>query len=350
MSQPVATPPLLTQLKRWCFTRIAHVTPWAKMYTPSTAQQTINQPILSEQAILLLTQEYAQIPPFITTNHRISHAQIQGSQNSPFLGSGMEYEESRPYEMGDEIRHLNWRLMAKTGKAYTKYFQETRQENWVIVVDHRTPMRFGTQTRLKATQASRIAGYFAWSAQKQSIPVVGVRLTDTLTQTPPQTGRGSYEKLMQLFSQPCPPANTATPPDASLNDLLHSLLPKIKAGAHCILISDFHDANTQTCEQLIALQQKAMITALCIQDPAESLLPNITPLQLQTMQAQHVLTVQTKSQQQAYKTWAQQHQQAILSTLQSAGISPITVQSNAPLNTLGNAPHLHTTAQESSHA
>ncbi len=347
MSQPVQTSPFLKRLTRWLS---ACVTKWGHRNAAPSLNKQSYSPILSEQDILLLAQEYTQVPQETLLNNHTSYAQIQGIQSSPFLGSGMEYEESRPYEAGDEIRHLNWRLMAKTGKAYTKYFQEERQANSFILVDHRASMRFGTQKRLKATQASRVAGYFAWLAQQNTTPVVGARLTDQLTQTPSQEGRGSYEKLMQLFSHACPPVTPNEPKEASFNDVLHALLPQIKAGAHCIFISDFQDINAQTSELLLTLQQKSLITAILIQDPIEQTLPSIYPMHLQNMHAQPVLTLNTKLQQQAYQNWAQQHNQSIHMHLQNAGISPIVFHTHTELSAFGRTAHINVTTQEASHA
>jgi len=99
----------------------------------------VNAPILTPQDLLALTEEYDQLSDHkLSSNrtvHPLSHAMRQGEQLSPFTGSGFEYQESRPYQMGDEIRRINWPLMAKTGKAYTKYFQEERQAKalfWLI--------------------------------------------------------------------------------------------------------------------------------------------------------------------------------------------------------------------------
>ncbi len=325
----------------WLINRTRHtpLNPHAWI-TQKNFQKQIHNSILSQKEILELTQLYSQISFKHLTQCPPSHAQIQGKQHSPFLGSSMEYEESRPYTPGDEIRHLNWRLMAKTGQPYTKYFQAERQENIFILVDHRPSMRFGTRIRLKATQASRIAGYFAWYAQQHALPVTGIRLTHTLAQTPELTSRESYETIMQLFSSPCPPASSSDPQPLPFNQALHTLYPQIKAGTHCIFISDFQDINSHTSSLLQALQQKACITAIYIQDPIEQNLPNIIPLHLQTLMGEFVMTLTTPSQQRAYQNWAQHHHHTILTHLQAADLSPLHLATHAPLNTLEHTPFL----------
>jgi len=318
-------------------------------------------PILTAQAIHDLPETYAQLPAQLTqlmmANLRLSHAMRQGEQLSPFTGVGFEYEESRPYQIGDEIRRINWPLMAKTGQPYTKYFQEERQASWFILVDHRHSMRFGTHTRLKATQASRIAGYFAWLAQQSATPIVGARLTERLEQTPVLEGRGSYEQIMQLFASPCPPPLTHTEPThtmARLNDVLLELLPHLQIGTRLILVSDFHGIDPQTTERLITLQQRAMITAICIQDPVEQSLPEIHGLQLHSMRTSNTLALDTPDKRHAYHTWAQQYQQRLQSHLQQAGIAPFTLQTDQPLSAITLAKDFitahHESAEESRYA
>ncbi len=311
------------------------------IHTPSLKQAFVNTPILSTQEIQALTEEFSQLPTqfiqAIMANCPLSHATRQGDQHSPFTGAGFEYEESRPYQVGDEIRRINWPLMAKTGQPYTKYFQEERQANWFILVDHRATMRFGSHKRLKATQATRIAGYFAWLAQQSATPIVGTRLTEQLEQTPILEGRGSYEQIMTLFSQPCPPSSTATPNSqlsAQLNTALLTLLPHIKTGTRLILISDFQGINQQTTEHLITLQQHAAITAICIQDAVEQTIPDIQHLQLHGLNTAQTLDLDSSEQRHAYQTWAQQYQHTIQTQLQQAGISPLILQADAPLSTL----------------
>lgn len=318
---------LLQTLRQWI--------PFALYGAVSDAVATkanIHAPLFNEQALLDLASALEEMSNSVMPNPVVSHALRQGEQASPYLGSGLEYEESRPYEMGDEIRHINWRLMAKTGKAYTKRFQEERQENWFIVVDHRASMRFGTRVRLKATQASQVAGYFAWMAEKQGVPVSGARITEHLEQTPIYEGKNSFMQLMQLFAKACPPINQATTTEVHLNDILLSIAHQLPNGSRCIIISDFHDITTRTTEILAQMQLTAMIKAVWIQDPAELSLPAMEGVQLQSLDGLTQLNIDSSVQRNAFNAGAEVHLNKIKTALLQAGIHPVIMQSDEPIS------------------
>ncbi len=300
---------------------------------PAELSRSVQQPILSQQQITELANEVAQLSMTLPANPHGSEALRQGEQVSRFMGSGLEYEESRPYQMGDEIRRINWRLMAKTGQAYTKLYQEERQENWFIVLDQRQTMRFGTRKRLKAEQAVRVAGYYIWMAQQSAIPVEGARLAEQVEFTPTFEGRSSFEQLMAYFSLPCPPIEQAAI-EPHLNDLLLDITHRVQPGSRIILISDFHDLNQQSVEILTALQQLADVQAVWIRDAAEQALPNQPGVQLQSMVDGQCYTLNDSQQLQSYQAWSDQYFKQQQIRLKMAGVSISTIMSHADLSQL----------------
>jgi uncharacterized protein (DUF58 family) len=93
-----------------------------------------------------------------------SRAVRTGQQSSRLHGRGMDYAESRAYQPGDDVRRLDWRLTARSGKLHTKLFQEERESRLLILLDSHASMRFGTRTRFKSVQAARAAALAAWYA------------------------------------------------------------------------------------------------------------------------------------------------------------------------------------------
>ena len=294
---------------------------WRKRSKPQRLSARIDQPILSEKEIIALADELAMLPMHQPVNPKNSEALRQGEQPSRFLGAGMEYEESRPYQEGDEIRRINWRLMARTGQAYTKRYQEERQESWYLLIDHRAAMRFGTRKRLKATQAARIAGYFAWYAQQAGIPVALGRLAENLVPSPTFEGRSLYSHIMQAASQPCPPYSPQqmARPEVSLNDVLSSLSHQLQPGSRLIIVSDFHDLSRRTVELLTAMQDFLAVTAVHISDASDHVLPDVEGVQLQSLDGQRCMTLNRAEQQQSYMVWAKQYVREIEQQLNQAG-------------------------------
>lgn len=88
---------------------------------------------------------------------RRSRAAPAGPQASRVHGRGMDYAESRAYQPGDDVRRLDWRLTARSGKLHTKLFQEEREGRLLVLLDTHASMRFGTRARFKSVQAARAA-------------------------------------------------------------------------------------------------------------------------------------------------------------------------------------------------
>ncbi|QAU24233.1 DUF58 domain-containing protein [Dyella sp. M7H15-1] len=93
-----------------------------------------------------------------------SRATRVGIQSSRLYGRGMDYAESRAYQPGDDVRRLDWRLTARSGRLHTKLFQEEREGQLLILLDQHASMHFGTRVRFKSVQAARAAALAAWYA------------------------------------------------------------------------------------------------------------------------------------------------------------------------------------------
>ncbi len=95
---------------------------------------------------------------------RESRAAPAGPQASRVHGRGMDYAESRAYQPGDDVRRLDWRLTARSGRLHTKLFQEEREGRLLVLLDTHASMRFGTRMRFKSVQAARAAAMAGWLA------------------------------------------------------------------------------------------------------------------------------------------------------------------------------------------
>lgn len=93
--------------------------------------------------------------------HRIL-ASMSGSYLSPFKGRGMEFDEVRPYALGDDVRTIDWRVTARSGKPHTKLFREERERSVLLWVDLRSAMFFATRGAFKSVRASQAAALLGW--------------------------------------------------------------------------------------------------------------------------------------------------------------------------------------------
>lgn len=235
-------------------------------------------PLLEHSAILDLLYRVQELNAPAEYSRDVEHRML-GDARSVYRGYGLDYEESRPYQPGDELRFMNWRLMARTGEAYMKVFREERRPGIFIVVDRRAPMRFGTRVRLKVTQAARVAAVAAFGAQQRNAPVGGVMLEAEPRWIAESGGEQAAFNLINAAVAPCPPVDSV-PDEPSLAHMVRVLQAMLPRGTGVYLVSDFHDIGEADRPALLQLATEHRICAIQIIDPAERRLPSAGPLRI----------------------------------------------------------------------
>ena len=99
--------------------------------------------------------------------HSPAASALAGAYRSRFRGRGVDFLESRNYQPGDDIRNMDWRVTARTGRAHTKIFQEERERPVLVVLDAGPSLFFGTRKRLKSVAAGLLAASIAWTAVRR---------------------------------------------------------------------------------------------------------------------------------------------------------------------------------------
>ena len=102
------------------------------------------------------------------------HGQMSGNYLSRNKGRGMEFDEVRHYQTGDDIRAIDWRVTARTGKTHTKLFREELERPVLIATDLSASMHFGTQLLFKSVQAAHVASLVAWHAKNRGDRLGGI--------------------------------------------------------------------------------------------------------------------------------------------------------------------------------
>src|SRR3546814_9686707 len=95
-----------------------------------------------------------------------ARAGLSGLGSSPFRGRGMEFAETRMYTRGDDVRHVDWRVTARTGTLHNKVFHAERERITLLLADTSPGLYFGTRTCYNSVQAARVAAIVACAAQR----------------------------------------------------------------------------------------------------------------------------------------------------------------------------------------
>src|SRR5690606_21298914 len=118
---------------------------------------------------------------------------------SPLRGRGMEYAESREYAIGDDVRHIDWRVTARRGKAHTKLYQAERERLTPVVADTAPALYFGTRVRFRSVQAARAGAVACWAAVRDGDRVAALRGSEREPPVAPAGGtRGALRVLDAL--------------------------------------------------------------------------------------------------------------------------------------------------------
>ncbi len=201
---------------------------------------------------------------------------LAGPIKSNFRGRGIDFEEVRSYQPGDDIRTIDWRVTARTGSAHTKLFREERERPVLVVVDQRNSMFFGSSHCFKSVLAGHLASLLAWSALNGGDRVGGLVFNEEGHQE--IRPRRSRKTVLTLLSQitgynAALPLNVASEED-SFAQMLSNLRRIARPGSSLFLISDFRGASQERArEHLFELAKHTELTALACSDPMELELP-----------------------------------------------------------------------------
>lgn len=189
-----------------------------------------------------------------------------GPASSALRGRGMEFAESRPYSPGDEVRHIDWRVTARTGRTHTKLFHAERERVTLLVCDTDSRLYFGTRVRFKSVQAARAGALLAWAAQRAGDRVAALRGTRAEPPVAPAGGtRGVLHVLGALarwYAQP--PAD-----DGGLDMALRNAARLLHPGARVLLIADPHSLGQVQDARLAALAAHMDVACVLLADPLE---------------------------------------------------------------------------------
>lgn len=193
-------------------------------------------------------------------------------------GRGLEFEEVRAYAPGDDVRSIDWRVSARTGRAHTRLFRTERERPVYLLLDQRQSMFFGTRGSMKSVQAAHAAALLAWAALAGGDRVGGIVLaTDGRHDSRPRRSRRAVMEFLRTASE----ANTVlsaasareTASGARMAEALAALTRLCHPGSLLLVLSDFHDWDEDCAMQLKLLARHVEIHGIDVHDTMERSLP-----------------------------------------------------------------------------
>tara|TARA_R110001592_G_scaffold73496_3_gene224201 strand:+ start:1061 stop:1939 length:879 start_codon:yes stop_codon:yes gene_type:complete len=256
----------------------------------------------------------------IMTNKAVNDV-LAGEYHSVFKGQGMEFDEVREYQPGDEIRTIDWNVTARTGHPYVKRFREEREQTLLFLVDLSASGHFGSIKNMKNEVATELCALLAFSAIKNNDKVGLVVFTETVELfIPPAKGTSHVLRLISELLR-FEPQRKGTKITAGLEYAARILNRR----SIVVLISDFFDTDYE--RTLRILSRRHDLIAASVNDPREYELPNVGLLDLEDGETGELVTLDTGSAdiRRAYKARGLQRSAELRDTFKSMDIDLIEV-------------------------
>lgn len=249
---------------------------------------------------------------------------LAGAYESRYKGRGVTFASVRPYEPGDDIRTMDWKVTARTGSPHVRQSVEERELTVMLVLDGSASLVFGTVDRQKREAAAEVCALLALIAMRKQDRVGLIVFTEKLElYVPPRKGRSHLLRIIQSIMT-FQPQGTGSDLALALRRIQQGLRP----GAVVFLLSDFLMPSDVYSRALAVVARKHQVAALCLTDPLESHVPNAGLMMFQDAESGAIEMHDTASPQ--WQARFQQQQQAFLaerlSTFQHAQVNLIEMQ------------------------
>ena len=292
----------------------------------------------------------------ILTN-RLIDDQLSGDYHSTFKGQGVEFDEVRPYEAGDDVRSIDWNVTAKTGVPYIKRYSEERELTILFLVDVSGSQGYGSRGRSKMELAAEVTALLALTAIRNQDKIGLILFSDKIVKyIPPRKGRDSVMRLVREVLAAEDEAEGGT----DLEGALKFLNGVQKRKAVVFLVSDFllpqfsatSDAHSlrslphpqsqssklpnlqtsQTFNLLRATARRHDLVCVPVSDPAEAELPDVGLVELEDPETGELVLVDTSSKavRGGFAARAAEERENLRNFFLKTGIDTMNVQTDKP--------------------
>lgn len=224
----------------------------------------------------------------IRTSHQVDEL-LAGNWHTAFKGRGIEFEEVRPYQIGDDVRTIDWNVTARSDQPYVKLFREERELAVHLLVDLSGSQKLGTTTQTKRELVAELGALLSMSAIKNNDKVGLTLFTDGIEKSIP--ARKGSRHVLRLIRELlyCEPMGIGT----DIRQALEHLNRVCKRRTVVFLISDFQDTDYEQALKIAA--RKHDVIPVVVADPREHEMPNVGLVRLQDEETGEVVTLDTAS-------------------------------------------------------
>ena len=192
---------------------------------------------------------------------------LAGGGFSPFKGRGVDFEEVRAYQHGDDIRSIDWRVTARRMKPHTKLFREERERPVLIILDQSSSLFFGSQLNFKSVTAAEAAALLAWATLNHNDRVGGVIFSqDSLSEIRPKRSKKTLMHLLSKMEHHNQALNAGTSTSSFKDNYLCKALRHARRialpGTSIFLISDFTAMNDEAYRHISRLSRHCELMAM----------------------------------------------------------------------------------------
>jgi uncharacterized protein (DUF58 family) len=249
-----------------------------------------------------------------------------GEYETAFKGRGMEFEEVRDYQPGDDIRHIDWNVTARMGSPFIKVHREERQLTVMLMVDVSSSGEFGSGAKLKNEVAAEVAALLAYTAIRSNDRVGLIVFSDSIEHyIPPKKGRAHVWRVIRdilTFRA----RRTRTDLTAAF-EYLSKVSPKRVVA---FVISDFFDEGF--ADRLRAMARRHDVTAVAITDRRELELPRLGILELEDAETGEIVLIDTADRRflEAFVESGEQERAARSELFRAAGVGEVVLHADDP--------------------
>jgi uncharacterized protein (DUF58 family) len=276
----------------------------------------------------MLSEElFKKIQRFHFTTKRLANDLFAGQYESAFRGRGMEFAEVREYQIGDDIRTIDWNVSARFGRPFVKVFHEERELTVILILDLSGSHLFGTRGKFKRELMAEVAGMLAFLAIRTNDKVGAILFSSGVEKyIPPKKGASHVWRLIkEIF--------TYEPQDLSTNiDAVLTYLNRV-AKRHTILflISDCMDTGFEKSLKLTA--KKHDLTVIRVTDPAEEILPEVGMIALKDPETGETALINSNSKRlrERWRAYRKEQTDYLRDLFRRAGIDHVDLATNRPV-------------------